>query len=108
MDARNPSVIISRHLEKDGEMLYVVLERINDTDVEGELYRLRAHLHPSGTPRTATWCNNVVKDETGNKYDLRLSFIKLLLDKRDEKWVQTGASAVLSASETEFWRFDTL
>jgi hypothetical protein len=49
-----------------------------------------------------------VRDETGNKFDLRLSFIKFLLDKRDEKWVQTGASSVTAAAETEFWQFDTL
>jgi hypothetical protein len=108
MVARNPSPIISRHLEKKGELLYVIIERIYEPEVEGELYRLRVHRHPAGTPRTAAWSNNIVKDETSNKFDLRLSFIKLLLDKRDEKWVQTGASAVTSAAETEFWRFDTL
>jgi hypothetical protein len=108
MDARNPSLIITRHLEKNGEMLYVALERIHDPDVAGELYRLRAHLHPDGTPRTATWSNNVVRDETGDKFDLRLSFIKFLLEKRDEEWKQVAASAVASPTETEFWRLDTL
>jgi hypothetical protein len=83
-------------------------EKVNDPDVAGELYRLRVHLHPAGTPRTAPWSNNVVRDETGNKFDLRLSFIKFLLDKRDEKWVQTGASSVTAAAETDFWQFDTL
>jgi hypothetical protein len=89
-------------------MLYVVVERINESNVEGELFRLRAHLHPAGAPQTGTWSNNIVRDETGNKYDLRLSLIKFLLDKRDEEWKLTGASAVTSAAETEFWRFDTL
>jgi hypothetical protein len=37
-----------------------------------------------------------------------MSFIKFLLDKRDEEWKQLSASAVTSAAETEFWRFDTL
>lgn len=108
MNTRNPSPIISRHLEKSGELLYVIIERIYEPDVEGELYRLRAHLHLAGAPRTATWSNNIVRDETGNKYDLRLSFIKLLLDKRDEEWRQIGASAVMSPAETEFWRLDNL
>jgi hypothetical protein len=108
MDARNPRPIVTRHLEKNGETLYVIIERINDPDVAGELCRLRAHLHPCGTPRTATWSNNIVRDETGNKLDLRLSLIKLLLDKRDKKWVRTGASTITSADETDFWRFDTL
>src|SRR5271156_900850 len=108
MVPRNPSPIISRHLEKKGELLYAIIERIYEPDVEGELYRLRVHRHPTGTPRTATWSNNIVKDETGNKYDLRLSFIKFLLDKRDEEWRQIGASAVTTPAETEFWRFDTL
>jgi len=108
METRNPSPIISRHLEKNGEMLYVIVERINEPDVEGELLGLRAHFHPAGAPRTATWSNNIVRDETGNKYDLRLSFIKFLLDKRDEKWNQIAGSVVASPAEAEFWRFDTL
>jgi hypothetical protein len=108
MSTRNPSPIISRHLEKNGEMLYVTIERIYEPDVEVELYRLRVHLHPAGAPRTATWSNNVLRGETGNKYDLRLSFIKFLLDKRDDEWKQIGASVVMSPAETEFWRFDTL
>jgi hypothetical protein len=52
MTERNPSPIIARHLEKNGEMLYVVVERINAPDVEGDLFRLRAHFHPVGTART--------------------------------------------------------
>jgi hypothetical protein len=108
MDARNPSLIITRILEKNGEMLYVVVERIDHPDIVGEFYRFRVHLHPPGTPRTTSGSDNFVPDETGNKYDLRLSFIKFLLDKRDEEWEQIGASAVTSAAETEFWRFDTL
>jgi hypothetical protein len=106
--ARNPSLVISRRLEKDGEIRYVIVQRINDPDVAGEFYRFRAHIHPAGAPRTSTWSNNIVRDETGNKDDLRLSLIKFLLDKREEKWVRTGASAVTAAAETEFWRFDTL
>jgi hypothetical protein len=50
---RNPNPIISRVLEKGGEMLYVVVERINEPDIEGELFRLRAHFHPAGSSRTA-------------------------------------------------------
>jgi hypothetical protein len=101
MNARNPSPI-SRHLEKKGEMLYIIVERIYEPDVEGESYRLRVHLHPAGSPRTATWSNNILRDETDDKYDLRLSLIKLLLEKRDEEWEQIGASAVASPAEAEF------
>jgi hypothetical protein len=103
MVPRNPSPIITRHLEKNGEMLYVALERVNDPDVAGELYRLRVRRHPTGTSRTGTWSNNVERDETGNKYDLRQSFIKFLLDKREGQWKQVAASTVTSAAETEFW-----
>lgn len=49
-----------------------------------------------------------MRDETGNKYDLWLSFIKFLLDKRDEEWKQIGASVVATPAEAEFGRFDML
>jgi hypothetical protein len=109
MTTRNPNPIISRVLEKNGEMLYVVVERINEPDVAGDLFRLRAHFHPVGSPRTAAWSNIIVRDETGDKSDLRLSFIKFLLDKRDEGWKPTGAANLNTLpAETEFWRLDTL
>jgi hypothetical protein len=50
-------------MEACRHVLYVVVERIYDPDVVGELFRLRAHLHPAGASRTATWSNNIVRDE---------------------------------------------
>ena len=107
MMARNPDPIISRILEKDGEMLYVVIERLNEPQVHGELFRLRAHFHAIGTPRTAAWSNVFVKDETGNKLDLRLSLVKFLLDKRDDGWKPAGKTSLNAVPEqTDFWSLD--
>jgi hypothetical protein len=108
MVAQNPSPVISRHLEKGGEMLYIIVEAINEPEVAGDVFRLRAHFHSAGSPRWAGWNNIVVRDETGNKYELRFSLIKFLLDKRDDGWRQTGASVVASPAEAEFWRLDNL
>ena len=108
MAVRNPSPIITRHLEKNDEMLYVVVEGIHDLEVAGDVFRLRAHFHPAGSRRTADWSNNIVRDETGNKYELRFSLIKFLLDKRDEGWTQKSASIVSTLAEAEFWRLDNL
>lgn len=106
MTASDPSPIIARHVEKDGELLYVVLERVNESDVDGELFRLRAHRHPPGSARTATWSNAIVREETGNKYVMRIAFIKFLLEKRDDGWKTVGASSLSSLPESEFWRLD--
>jgi hypothetical protein len=107
MTARNPDPIISRLLEKNGEMLYVVVERLNEPEVHGELFRLRAHFHAIGAPRNATWSNVFVRDETGNKYDLRLSFTKFLFDKRDEGWKSVGGANLNTLqAENDFWRLD--
>jgi len=104
-----PDPIISRQLEKDGQLLFVVVEHLNEAELAGDVYRLRAHFHPVGTRRTADWSNVIVKDETGNKYDLRLAFVKFLLNKRDEGWRRTGAANMAKRpNETAFWQLDDL
>jgi hypothetical protein len=109
MTPRNPSLIITRHLEKNDEMLYVVVERVYGPDIEGELYRLRAHYHPVGSRRTADLSNVLWRDETGNRYYLRLEYIKFLLGKRDEGWTSTSANLVATVPEgADFWHLDTL
>jgi len=91
-----------------GEMVYIVVEQMLDEDIDGEVVRLRAHAHPPGTPRTATFSNAVVVDETGNQYDLRRRYINLLLDYYDKKWKRMGASQFGSTPRENFWLLDQL
>ena len=110
MTERTPSPIVSQILERNHEVLYIVVERVAEPDVKGDLFRLRAHYHPVGARRLADWSNVIEKDVTGNKCDLRLSFVKFLLDKRDDGWKRKGTASIntLSPVEAEFWRLDTL
>lgn len=91
-----------------GDMVYIVVEQMLDDDIDGEVVRLRAHSHPPGTPRTATFSNAVVVDETGNQYDLRRRYINLLLDYYDKKWKRVGASQFGSTERERFWLLDQL
>lgn len=107
MTATKP--VIARMLENSsGEMLYAVVEHMTDENVDGELMRFRVRHHPPGTPRTATMSNAIVLDETGNQYDLRLSFVKFLLDKRDKGWKRTGASTFGSSPTEQLWSLEDL
>ena len=63
---------IARFLEKDGEMLYLIVEQVNDEDVDGTLLRFRVHRHPNGTARVATTSNDVIWEESGDQYHLGL------------------------------------
>jgi hypothetical protein len=92
----------------DGEMVYIIVERMTDADIDGEVVRLRAHSHPSGTPKTATFSNAVVVDETGNQYDLRRRYINLLLDYYDKKWTKAGGGQFGSTERERFWSLDSL
>lgn len=101
--------VVMRMLENsNGEFLYAIVERMTDPDVDGELMRFRVHYHPPGSPRTATMSDTVVLDETGNQYDLRISFVKFLLDKRDSGWKQTGSSTFGSSPTEKFWSLEDL
>lgn len=91
-----------------GEMVYALVEQMRDDDVDGELMRFRVHYHPAGSPRTATMSNNLVLDESGNQYDLRLSFVKFLLDYRDKGWKRMGASTFGSSATEQFWSLEGL
>ena len=91
-----------------GEMVYIIVEQMRDDDVDGELLRLRAHAHPPGTPRTATFSNAVVVDETGNQYDLRRRYLNLLLDYYDKKWKRMSANMFGSTPQHQFWSLDNL
>jgi hypothetical protein len=105
----NPKPITMRMLESPtGDMVYIVVEQMLDDDIDGEVVRLRAHSHPPGTPRTATFSNAVVVDETGNQYDLRRRYINLLLDYYDKKWKRVGASQFGSTERENFWLLDQL
>jgi hypothetical protein len=107
MDIRNPSPIIARHLTKNDEMLYVVVERLSEPEIVGDLFRLRAHYHPVSSRRTADWSNIIVKDETGNKYELRIALVRFLLERRDDGWEVTSASNLNALpDETDFGRLD--
>ena len=107
MTATKP--VIARMLENSGgELLYAIVERMTDENVDGELMRFRVHHHPPGTPRTATMSNAIILDETGNQYDLRLSFVKFLLDKRDSGWKRTGATTFGSSPTEQFWSLENL
>jgi len=104
-----PRPVIARFLENSsGELLYAVVEQMRDDDVHGEVMRFRVHHHAAGTPRTATTSNTVLLDETGNQYDLRLLFVKFLLEKRDAGWKRTGASMFGSSPTEQFWSLENL
>ena len=91
-----PRPVVMRMLENpsNGEFVYAVVEQMRDDDVHGEVMRFRVHHHAAGTPRTATTSNAFLLDETGNQYDLRLSFVKFLLEKRDAGWKRTVLSLI--------------
>jgi len=106
----NPtSPITMRMLESPtGEMVYIIVEQMRDDEIDGEVVRLRAHSHPPGTARTASFSNAVVVDETGNQYDLRRRYINLLLDYYDKKWKRVSASQFGSTERERFWSLDNL
>ena len=99
---------IARFLEKGGEMLYLVVEQVNDEDVDGTLLRFRVHRHPQGSPRVAGASNEIIWEESGNQHHLRLAFIKYLLDRRDEGWRRTGATDFGSTPAHQFWSLKDL
>jgi hypothetical protein len=104
-----PRPMIARFLESPtGEFVYAVVEQMHEDDVTGEVMRFRVHHHPAGAPRTATTSNTVLLDETGNQYDLRLSFVKFLLKKRDDGWKCTGSSTFGSSPTEQFWSLKDL
>jgi len=104
-----PRPVIARFLESpSGELLYAVVEQMRDDDVQGEMMRFRVHYHPAGAPRTATTSNTVLLDETGNQCDLRLLFVKFLLEKRDAGWKRSGASTFGSSPTEQFWSLENL
>ena len=105
-----PRPVVMRMLENpsNGEFVYAVVEQMRDDDVHGEVMRFRVHHHAAGTPRTATTSNAFLLDETGKQYDLRLSFVKFLLEKRDAGWKRTGASTFGSSPTEQFWSLENL
>ena len=105
-----PRPVVMRMLENPttGEFAYAVIEQMREDDIHGELMRFRVHYHPAGTPRTATTSNTFLVDESGNQYDLRLMWVKFLLDKRDAGWKQTGASTFGSSPIEQFWSLKDL
>lgn len=105
----SPMPITTRILESPtGEKVYIVVERMRDEDIDGEVVRLRVHSHPPGTPLTATTSNTVVLDETGDQYYLRRRYINTLLDYYDRKWKRMGASQFGSTERERFWSLDNL
>jgi hypothetical protein len=100
------TLVVSRTLEKNGETLYVVVDRMVRSEASEDLFRLRAHFYSAGSSHRADASNLLELHETGNKIELRLTLAKVLLDKRDEGWIKTAESS--SADKSDFWQFDTL
>lgn len=103
-----PTPWVARILEKNGETLYLIVERVNDEDIHGDLVRFRVHRHPPNSARVADASNVAEVDESGNQYQLRLKYVQYLLDRRDEGWKRVGASKFGSTEAQNYWSLENL